>query len=136
MPDPTGSKGLCFIKLKEKKVSRSAVPRRVNEGFHVIEIPLERAAAERRQAILGPRHPPLERLRARDVLRILELPRMDAEVSVARLHQPLQVVEAEQVVHREGTDDAKAHPLVDELVQFEWARPAAGDGAQRVGRSP
>ena len=85
------------------------------------EIFFERAAAGGGQPILGARHASLERLLARDVLRVLELARVDAQVAVGRLQQALQIVEREPLVHRQRADDAKPQPLVDQAIELERA---------------
>src|SRR5207249_5535433 len=85
------------------------------------QILLERAAAGRGQAVLRARNASLEHLVARDVLRVLELARMDAEIAVGRLQQPLQVVERQPLVHRQRTDDAETKTLVNEPIELERA---------------
>src|SRR5688500_4621719 len=115
------SKGLCVIKSVRKKKGDGlslAIAGRANESFHVIEIALERAPPGTRQPILRSRHPSLERFRAADVLGVLQLAGVDAEVAIGCLHELLQVVEAELIVHGEGAHDAKAHAFVDKTIEI------------------
>ncbi len=71
------------------------------------------------QPVLGARHPALERLGAHDVVRLLELARVHAEVAVGGVEQPLELVEGERLVHRQGAHDREAHALVDQPVQLQ-----------------
>src|SRR5436190_1753942 len=115
---------------------RSAFPRGANERLHVIQITLERATPGGSQGVARPGYPPLEAFVARDVVRFLELARVDAEVAIRGLHQPLEVVEAQRVVHGERAHDAEAQPLVNQPVEAERAflAPAlAADRAQPAG---
>ena len=80
---------------------------------------LQGAASGGGQAIFGARQTALERFRAADVLRVFELPRMDAEVAVGRSQQILQVVEREPLADGERADDAEAKPFVNEPVELE-----------------
>src|SRR2546423_31449 len=85
----------------------SALPRRANERFHVIEIPLERAASGGSESVLRLRHPALERFSTGYVFRFLKLPGVDAQITVGRLHQLLEIAEAERIVDSESADDAE-----------------------------
>src|SRR5262249_41160486 len=78
------------------------------------------------QAVFGPRHAAVERLVAGDVLRVLELARVDAQVAVGGLQQPLQVVEREPLVGRERADDPEPEPFVDDAIEVERAAAARG----------
>src|SRR5262249_55526114 len=119
----------CKVKGHEKSTPRSlSLTGRPDERFHVVEVALERAPSGRRQAILGLRQAPLEGLRARDVLGVLELARVDAEVPVGRLQELLEIVERERLVDREGADDAETHPFVDEPVELGSGRGGPGVG--------
>src|SRR6185503_3641404 len=97
----------------------SAVPHGANEGFHVIEVPLQRLPSRRAQPVFGPRQPPLEGLGASDIPGLFQLSRVNAEVAVGGIQQPLELVERERLVHGQGTHDGKPHPLVDEPVELE-----------------
>src|SRR6266542_3265734 len=100
---------LCFIKSPaKKKRTPSACARRANQRFHVIEIALERPPAEGGESVLRLGDAARERLLARDVLGVFELPRMDAEVAVGRFEQRLQLVERDAITHRERADDRGA----------------------------
>ena len=90
------------------------------------EIFLQRALAGGGEAVFSPRHAPGERFLDDDVLRVLELPGVHAEVAVGRLEQPLQIVERQPLVDRQGTDDAEPQPLVDEPIEAPDGRLMAG----------
>src|ERR1041385_7332723 len=98
-----------------------SAPSRLDDGFHVREVLLERAASRGRQAKLGPRHPPFESLVADDVVGLFELAGVDAQIAVGRLQQRLQVVEAETIVDRERADDAEPKSLVNQPIELERA---------------
>src|SRR5690606_6447400 len=66
-----------------------------DEGFHVIDVLIQRAAAGIREAVLGARDSSVEGLCAGDVGRVLELASVHAEVAVRRLEQRFQLVERE-----------------------------------------
>src|SRR5262245_32571922 len=97
----------------------SAVPRGANERLHVVEIAFQSATAERRQRVTGLRNTTFETLVAGDVVRLLELPRMDAEVAVRGFHEALEIIEAQRIVHGERADDAKAQTLVNQAIEGE-----------------
>ena len=97
----------------------------LDEGFHVREIFLERAAAGGRQAVFGAREPSRERFLDGDVLRVFEFSGMDAQVAVGCIQQPLEVVEREAIVDRERADDAEAEAFVDDAIEVGDLRLAA-----------
>src|SRR5437867_10107887 len=86
-----GCRAILLDVMKE-----SAVPRSANQRLHVVQVALQGATAERRQRVTGLRNATLEAFVARDVMRLFELPSVDAEVAVRRLHEALEVVEAER----------------------------------------
>ena len=57
-----------------------------------------------------------------DVLRVLELARVHAQVAVGRLQQPLEIVERQPIVHRQRADDAEPQTLVDQPIEVaaDW----------------
>src|SRR4029453_13038341 len=85
-----------------KKGDGSALARRADERLHVVKVAFEGAAPGGGQAELGPRDAPLEGLGAGDVLRVLELARVDAEVAVRGFEQLLELVEGERRVDGGG----------------------------------
>ena len=87
-----------------------------DESFHVIEVPLERSPSECRETILRLRHAAFERFRAGDVLRLLELSRVHAEIPVGGVHQLLEIAEAERIIHRQRADDPQPETLVNETI--------------------
>src|SRR6185437_8675255 len=82
---------LCDTKLMGKK--RLAAARRLDHRLDMIEVAVERAPAQRRQAVDRLGAPLLEGLRAGEVLRFLELSRMRAQIAVADFEQRFQLVE-------------------------------------------
>src|ERR1041384_4279072 len=76
---------------------RSALSRGTNERFHVIEVPLERTTSGGGYRVLGFRHSVFKRLCAGDVVRLFELPRVHAQISVRSGEEFLEIVEAERV---------------------------------------
>src|SRR5690242_17117396 len=62
-------------------------PHGLNKGFHVIQIFFERPPAGGCKRVLGSGHAAFETLGAPDILRFLELPGMDAQVSIGGLQQ-------------------------------------------------
>src|SRR5512147_1390516 len=128
---------LCVIKYVLEKKLPSA--RGVNQGFHVIEIPLQRPAAGSGQAVFGAGRAALERLGAGDVVGVLELARMHAEVAVGDLEQTLELVEAGPLHTGERRHDAQADPLVDQAIELGGGAGRAaggGRGAARGGGMP
>src|SRR5215207_3693459 len=122
---------LCAPECRDFCISCSAFPDGANERLHVIDVPLQGATAVRGELVLRPWHSALERLRAGDVLRVLELARMHAQVSVGGAEQELEVIERHGVIGRERAHDPEPHALVDQAIEPEC--PLVG-GALRVGR--
>src|SRR2546427_432647 len=87
---------LCSIKSVPKK-NASPLSGGVNQRFHVVQVALQRAPPGGGEPILGLRYPPLERLAAGDVLRLLEPARVHAQVAVRGLEQRLELVEAQRI---------------------------------------
>src|SRR5215218_7936891 len=100
-------------------MNRSALPGGADERLHVVEIPLERATAGGGELVLRSGDATLERLGAGDVLRVLELARVDAQVAVGGVHQSLEIVEGERLVDGERAHDPESHALVDQTVESE-----------------
>src|SRR5262245_11448052 len=126
-PTPTSFVKVLFIakyplKKKRRLVAERAA-RRADDRLHVIEIALEGPAAVRREPVLGPRAPAFEGLGARHVLRLLELAGVDAQVAVRRLHQRLEIVEAQRGGRRQRAQDAEPQPMVDQRVELARVRP-------------
>src|SRR4051812_236444 len=102
----------------------SAFARRLDEGFHVIEVSLEGATTGRRDGVLGLRHATFERLRAGDVFGFFELSGVDAEIAVRRRHELFQIVERQRLVDGERAENPEAEALVDETIERQ--RPLGG----------
>src|SRR6266581_1419401 len=79
---------LCGIKCILKK-NASPLTGGVNQRFHVVQVALQRAPPGSGEPILGLRNPPLERLRASDVLRLLEPARVHAQLPSVVLSRAL-----------------------------------------------
>src|SRR5437867_10302389 len=103
---------LCSIKSVPKK-NASPLSGGVNQRFHVVQVALQGAPPGGGEPILGLRNPPLERLRASDVLCLLKPARVHAQIAVRRLEQALELVKAQRLVDAQRAHDAKAHALVD-----------------------
>src|SRR5689334_6629165 len=97
MPAVAGLSGAAEVLVMKVRGCRSALARGANERFHVVEIAFEGATAGRGDGVLRLRHASLEGLRARDVLGLLQLARVDAEISVRGIEELLEIVEAERV---------------------------------------
>src|SRR2546422_11186315 len=96
----------------------------MNQGFHVVQVALQRTPPGGGETILGLRNPPLERLGARDVLRLLEPARVHTQVAVRGLEQRLELIEAQGIVHGERAHDAEAYPLVNQPVELRGPQSA------------
>src|SRR6202051_3300644 len=103
----------------------------MDDGFHVIEVTLERPLAGGGQAVFGLRQTADERLVALDVTGLFELARVHAEVAVRGAQQALEIVEAQPLVHGQRRDDPQPHALVDQAVELE----SGAGGAFRGGRA-
>src|ERR1700694_173210 len=110
---------LCLIKsFRKKKEPLSARACGTDQRFHVVEIALERPPAEGGEAVFRLGDAPGERLGAGDVFRVLEFARMDAQVAIRGLEQPLELVERETLAHRQGAHDGEPDALVDQPVEL------------------
>src|SRR5438477_9011891 len=114
-------------------MNSSAVSRGANQRLHVIQIALERATALGRQRVARLGYATFEALVARYVVRLFQLARVHTEIAVRGLHESLEVVEAQRVVHRERAHDAKPETLVNQAIQPEGTlvRGFASHRAQR-----
>src|SRR5205814_3453157 len=95
-----------FRSSQSSKKNASPLTGGVNQGFHVVQVALQGAPPGGRKPVLGLGNSALERLGARDVLRLLEPTRVDAQVAVRGLEQGFELVEAQRIVHRERAHDA------------------------------
>src|SRR5262245_59027752 len=85
----------------------------------MVEVPLERPASDGGDRVPRSWHPPLERLRATDVVGFLELARVDAQIPIGRAVQLFEVVERQTLVHGQGAHDAETQTLVNQPVERE-----------------
>jgi len=71
----------------DKKISSLAFSRGANQGFHVVQILLQRLPARTGEAVFGFRQAPGERFRAGNIAGVLKLARMNADqgTSIANL---------------------------------------------------
>src|SRR4029453_13493772 len=83
----------------------------------MIQISLQGVAPGGAELISGPWHPPVEVLLADDVLCLLELPRVHAQVSVCCLEQSLELVESQRLIDRKRAQDTQPHPLMDQSIE-------------------
>src|SRR5688572_5576597 len=109
---------LCVIKYRPKKKRLCPFPGGADQGFHVVEVALQRLAARRGDAVLGLGYAALEEFAARHVRCLLELARMHAEIAVRGLQQRLQLVERERLIDGERADHAEPHALVNETIEL------------------
>src|SRR4051794_30149648 len=91
-PGAACGEALCVIKFGLKKKGASAIPGAPDDRLHVGQVTLQRPPAGGAQAVLGARHPALERLGAHDVSGLFELARVHAQVAIGGLQQPLELV--------------------------------------------
>src|SRR5438552_744285 len=85
---------LCSIKHLKKKFWRGLpFPRHPDERFHLIQISLERPPAGAREAKFRLGQAPVEIFHASDVLGVLELARVNAQVAIRGAQQVFQLVE-------------------------------------------
>src|SRR3954468_7828700 len=119
MPAVAGLSGAAEVLVMNGAGCRSALARGANERFHVVEVSFEGATTSGRDGVLRLRHASLEGFRARDVLRLLQLARMDAEIAVGGIEQLFEIVEAERVGCRQGAEDTEPHALVNQPIERE-----------------
>src|ERR1700722_2624029 len=77
-----------------KKYAFLALARCANQGFHVVQVTLQRATARRRQTVFCLGQPSIKRFRANDIVRFLELARVHAQIAIRGLQQGLQLIES------------------------------------------
>src|ERR1041384_1242986 len=121
---------LCDIKFTPTKKSACGL----DQGLHVVQMPLQRPPPRGGQAVLRPRDAAVERLGAGDVVRVLELAGVDAEIAVGQLEQRLELVEGERVHAGERGDDAEPHALVDQAVEIGCGAGGATRRARGLAR--
>ena len=113
---PLGCRG-PLIGLPARALRRAALYRapasalrsiadRLDDGFHVAQVSLERTPAGAGQPVLR-LDAGIRCLLAGDVLGFFQLARVDAQVSVCRLQQPFEIVECQPLVDRQRSDDPK-----------------------------
>ena len=100
---------------------------RFDDRLHVGDVFLERAPSGGGEPVFGARHAAVERLVARDVLCVLELSGVDAQVAVGGLQQPLEIVERQPVVGGQRADNAETEPLVNDAIERD-SRLLRADG--------
>src|SRR5689334_6690864 len=121
------SKDLCHAKQQGKKIRAheartvrlfptSPAARRAYHALHVAEVAFERAASRGRKLVLGLGHAPVEVFITGDVLRLFELARVHAQVSVRGVKELFEVVEGERFVDGEGADYGEPDAFVYEAV--------------------
>ena len=93
-------------------------PSNADPLFHLIEIFGQGSSAGGGQAIFGARNASFKKLDAGNVLGLLELAGVHAEIAVGGLEHALKVVEAQRIVGCERTDDAEANALMNQAIEF------------------
>src|SRR5262252_1988908 len=132
-PDALGPRGasprpLCGAKLKPSKKKALLLARQPNPLLHLIEIFRQGSPSRGSQPVLGSRHAPLKKLYAGNVLRLLQLARVHAQVSVGCFQDAFQIVEAQRIVRRQRADDSQPDAFVNQPVQLGKLRGARGHG--------
>src|SRR5256885_16809969 len=84
----------------------------------MIEVARERPAPGGCQSIFSLRGTACERLRAIDIARVLQLARMDAQITVTCFDRMLQFIECQRFFRRQGADDSQSQTLVNQTIDF------------------
>src|SRR5262245_37539878 len=88
---------------REKKLAA----RSPDQRLHMVQVALERLPARRCQPVLRFRQPPVKRFLAEDVIRLLQLARVHAQIAVGRLQQSFQLIERQRAVYRQRAHNAQ-----------------------------
>ena len=91
---------------------------RPDQGFHVLEVDLQRALPLRRQTIGRSWDTALKGLLTHHVLVLFQLSGMDAQIAVRRFQEFLQFVEGHRLAAGKSTHNAEADRLMDDSIQF------------------
>src|SRR5262245_4667400 len=78
-----------------------SAPGRLDHGFDMVEVAMQRIAADGGDPIHRARTTIFERFRAGHVARFLELARVRAQVAVADVEQALELRESQLLAHRQ-----------------------------------
>src|SRR5690606_40507389 len=105
----------------------------LDDGFHMIEIAVERIAAALSHSVYGLRAAILERLRAREIARLFQLACVSAQVAVADVEQRLELAERELVAHRERAHDSEAHTFVYQPIELGIFRTSRSRNRRELG---
>src|SRR5690349_310767 len=104
-----------------------------DDGFHVVEIAMQRLAPTGGELVRRFRATIFERLRAVDVARILELARVGAQIAVTHIKERFQIAERQLVIDGERAHDPEAYSLVDESPEFRVLVARCRGDASRSG---
>jgi hypothetical protein len=80
------------------------------------QVPLQSFPAQRRQAVFGLGHTTVKVFRACDILSLLQLAGMHAQVAVRGFQQAIQLVETQFLVDGQSAHDAQPDSFVNEPV--------------------
>jgi hypothetical protein len=69
-----------------------------DQRVHVLQVPHQRPAPGRRQPKLGSGNPSVKALGASNVMSLFQLSGMDAEISIRRLQQSLQIHKCQRFI--------------------------------------
>jgi hypothetical protein len=97
-------------------------PRRPDQGFHVVQVPLQRSPPGPCQPVFRFWQPSIKGFRAHDIVRLFQLSRVDAQISIRSLKQCLQFVECQRAVHRQRADNAQPDAFVNQSVKIRRNR--------------
>ena len=88
-----------------------------NDGFHMVEIALESAAASAGETKPRAGHASLEGFFAVDIAGFFQLAGMDAEIAIGKGEKAFELREGQGVVYGKGADDGEAGALVNQAVE-------------------
>lgn len=103
-----------------------------DERFHVTQIFFERTAAGGSQFVFGLGQAPFEKLRAGDVACFFEFARVYAQIAISRIHQVLQIAEAQRFIRRERTDNSEAQTFVNQTIEIRRRALLVGSSDWRI----
>src|SRR5271165_2308744 len=113
----SGTKYSVLQSTRTKKIF-SAFSGRADQRFHVVQIAFQGTPPRGGQAVLGLWQTAVKGLGTGDVIRLFELPGMDAQVAIGSLEQGLKFIEGLRTVDGQGADDAQANAFMDQAVEI------------------
>src|SRR5665213_2756179 len=110
-----------------------SVASHLDDAFHVSEVTLQRSPAGGRKAVRREGATPLERLGARHVAGVLELARVDAEISIRGAQQRFELAERQRFIGRKCAHHAESEAMVNERVELARAFGGVAPGSSIEG---